>query len=140
MPVVSTAWSSSRRPSSRAISHGLRSSIQLVRLVGDRGDATHGSVVCPRLEVVADHIGLRRGAREELGRVERRPQPAVEQAVEEPSAAARDVDDLADQVGVHPVDVVLEAEVDVGNDPPQPRRVVVAQVLGVEMVEERATR
>ena len=67
-----------------------------------------------------------------------RPEAALEPLLEHLPAARGDVRDLADEVGVHPLDEVREVEVHVVRRPAQLSRVVVAKRRGGEVLEIRA--
>ena len=60
---------------------------------------------------------------------------AGEILADEAGAAAGDVDELADEVGVHPLDEIFEVEVEIVNAGAEFRREVVAQVFGVQVVQ-----
>ena len=72
-------------------------------------------------------------------------QDAIEALVDEAGATARDIDELADQVGIDACDEVVEVEVDVFDRRSQLRGVVIAEIGRVEIVQvsprhdERAT-
>jgi len=66
---------------------------------------------------------------------ERAGQAPVEPLADEPGAATRDVDELADQVGVNARDKIVEVEVDVLDCLAKLRGVVVAMLAGVDVVE-----
>ena len=56
--------------------------------------------------------------------------------MDEAGAAARDIDQLADEVGINAGDEVLEAEIDVVDAGTELGRIVIAQIVGLEMARE----
>jgi hypothetical protein len=107
----------------------------LVGLVSERHDLAYRLAEFPRLEVAGDVLAHLDELRVEfrLGAV--RCEHAVEALVDEPGAAAGDIDHLADQVAVDAQDEIGQVEIQVIDAAAQPGREIIAQVFGVQVVQ-----
>ena len=106
-----------------------------IRQVGQGGDLPHRAADRARVVKVRQALPRAGNILPQFRIVERRRQRRVEVPVQESRTAGRDVDDLADQVRIHPLDEVVEIDVDVVRIRRQLGREVVPQILGIEMVK-----
>ena len=109
---------------------------ELIGAVGQGHHLTQGLAVFARLVQLGDGGGGSLGIAQQ--RAVHRRQPAVEALGDEAGATAGDVDVLAHQVGVHPGDEVVQAQVDVLHGVVELGGIVVAQPLRIEPLLEIA--